>query len=72
MKVHMLWHVHELPGGEEDAKLIGIYSTPSRAKAARKRAAKLAGFKDCLRGFQISPREVDKDSWTEGYVTIPR
>jgi hypothetical protein len=33
-EVFLLWHVHELGGGDEDAKLIGVYRSRGDAEAA--------------------------------------
>ena len=69
MDVFLLWHVHELPDGEEDAKLIGVYSTPELIEQARQRAASLPGFREALDGFQVSRYPLDRDHWAEGYAT---
>jgi homoserine kinase type II len=70
MDVYILWHVHELPGGEEDAKLLGVYSSPGSAEQARRRAASRPGFRDAPGGFHIDRYEVDADEWPEGFVTV--
>jgi hypothetical protein len=69
MLVFLLWHVHELPDGEEDAKLIGVYSTREKAEEARHRVASQPGFREHPDGFQVSDYRLDQDHWTEGYVT---
>ena len=66
----LLWHTHELPGGEEDSKLIGVYSTRESAEAAQNRASQLPGFSSAPQGFTIDSYELDKDHWCEGYVTV--
>ena len=70
MDVYLLWHVHELPGGEEDVKLIGVYATIADAESASGRSMKLSGFRDCPEGFSVSRYALGKDHWTEGYVTV--
>jgi hypothetical protein len=70
MNVFLLWHVRELPGGEEDSKFIGVYSTRALAEAAQKRATLLPGFRDAPKGFTIDSHEVDRDEWREGFVTV--
>ncbi len=70
MDVHLLWHVHKLPHGEEDDKLIGVYSSEEKAEQARVRAIAQPGFRDVPDGFIIDRYTVDEDDWTEGYVTI--
>jgi hypothetical protein len=69
MDVFLLWHVHGFPDGEEDAKLLGVYSSRELADQARRRALLLPGFRDVPNGFQVSTYSLDKDCWTEGYVT---
>ena len=69
MDVFLLWHVHEFPDGEEDAKLIGVYSTREKAEQARQRLAVHPGFRELPEGFQVSAYQLDRDHWTEGYVT---
>ena len=69
-EVYVLHHVHELPGGEEDVKLIGVYSSPQAAEDARKRAASLSGFADAPEGFTVDRYRLDEDDWTEGFITV--
>ena len=69
MDVFLLWHVHEFPDDEEDAKLIGVYSSPEAAERAQQRLAAVPGFRDVPNGFCIDRYAVDQDHWTEGYVT---
>ena len=71
MEVFLLWHVHAFDDGEEDEKLIGVYSTREKAEAAIGRLKDQPGFVDVPEGFGIHPYVIDKDtSWTEGYVTV--
>jgi hypothetical protein len=70
MEVFVLWHVHEFPDGEEDGKLIGIYSSPERAEQAKERALARPGFRDAPDGFIIDRETVDEDGWLEGYITV--
>ena len=70
MDVFVLWHIHKLPGGDNDEKLIGVYSSQEMAESARETAIQLPGFKETTDGFQIDRYEVDEDHWTEGYVTV--
>ena len=69
--VYLVHHVHELPGGAEDIKLIGVYSTRGKAQDAIRRVYGELGFRDCLEGFSVDKYEIDKDHWVEGYVTLP-
>jgi hypothetical protein len=72
MEVFLLWHVHEFPQGEEDVKLLGVYSTRELAQEAHLRLASQPGFQEHPQGFQVSAYQVDKDHWTKGYVTEMR
>jgi hypothetical protein len=70
MKVFILWHVSRMPNGEEDIKLIGVYSTEAKAEKARVRSSRLSGFSDAPDGFEVGSYTVDRDSWTEGFVSV--
>ena len=70
MNVCLLWHTHELPGGEEDSKLIGVYSSRESAEVAQARAVQLPGFRDVPAGFVIDTYQLDQDQWREGYATV--
>ncbi len=56
--------------GEEDSKLIGVYSTQQLAEAARERSRQLPGFRDLPDAFAIDSYDVDADHWTEGYAKV--
>ena len=68
-QVFLLWHVHTLPEGD-DEKLIGVYRAESDAISARLRLSSKPGFSQNLDGFLIEAYELNKDHWTEGYVTV--
>ena len=68
-EVFVLFHAHELRNGEDDEKLIGVYSMASLAEAALERAKKLRGFVDYPDGFIIDQYKLDEDHWTEGFIT---
>ena len=70
MKVYLLWHVNHIEPDNDDEKLIGVYSSRANAVRAKKRTVKLPGFRKSPRGFQISPYEIDKDHWKEGFITV--
>lgn len=70
LQVYLLWHTHELPNGEDDDKLIGVYSSLEKAEQAQLRAATRPGFRDALEGFCIDAYDVNQDHWTEGFVTV--
>ena len=70
--VFVLQHVHTVRDGQdedEDIKLIGVYSTDAHAHAAIARLSTLPGFREHLDGFHITPQELNKDEWTEGFVS---
>ena len=69
MKVFVLQHVREIAAGREDTKFLGAYSTEEPANEAIQRAVLVPGFGEAPHGFHIDAYEVDKDYWTEGYVT---
>ena len=66
----ILWHSRTLPDGDEDAKLLGVYSTEERAKARSKEAAQLPGFRDHPEGFEISRYRLDSREWREGFSEV--
>jgi len=69
MRVFVVQHEHEFQGCDE-VKFIGVYSTEEGARAAVERAKRLSGFSDHPDGFTVDPYEVDRDYWTEGFVTV--
>lgn len=69
MDVFILWHVHEMSDGEDDAKLIGVYATAEDAVAARLRVLDQPGFRELPEGFHVDRHTVGEDHWTEGYIT---
>jgi hypothetical protein len=78
--VFVLHHLHVLPHGEEDVKLIGAYSSKAAAIAAVARLKDQPGFRDFPnivgpsdeenQGFNIDEYGIDMDHWPEGYVTV--
>ena len=67
--VFLLWHSHEIGDGETDDKLIGVYSSEAKAEAAKLRARRYEGFREAPEGFSIDKYELNRDQWTEGYVS---
>jgi len=55
---------------DDDAKLLGVYSSGQAAEARILRARRLPGFRDASDGFQVSEYTVDEDGWNEGYTTL--
>jgi len=70
-KVYLLWFV---PVGNQDENegddglLIGVYESESLAKAAIERLRVKPGFTDYPEGFHIHSRELNQDSWTQGFI----
>jgi hypothetical protein len=50
--------------------LIGVYRTEADAKAAIERLRMKPGFADLPHGFQICPDRLNRDGWTEGFVSV--
>jgi hypothetical protein len=68
--VFLLFHTHHLPDGEDDNKLLGVYS--SREIAEKKIEAeyrKLSGFCEPDGEFIIDEYTIDQDNWEEGFLT---
>jgi hypothetical protein len=66
--VFVLQHVHSREDGDEDIKLIGVYSSREKAEGAIMRLSRLSGFSDAPDGFHVDEYRVDQDHWVEGYV----
>ena len=65
--VHLLWYIPQ--GSREDnGLLIGVYESLSAAEAAIERLRRKRGFLEYPQGFQIHPRKLGEDSWTDGFV----
>ena len=67
--VYVLWHIHRMPNGEDDEKIIGVYASNLDARSAQARVSDKPGFIDCPEGFLIVEYKIGKDSWEEGYLT---
>lgn len=73
--VYLVWHTHTMPGDDddepiEDVKLLGAYSSQSKAADRVERATSLPGFRDHPDGFEVVEYVVDEDSWPDGYQTV--
>ena len=62
------WHTAD--GDDDNALLLGVYSTEEKAADRIERSLALPGFVDFPDDFQISRYEVDRDQWTEGFVVV--
>ena len=65
----LLWYVHARDRADDEELLIGVYTTEEEAKAAIERLKHKPGFVSARGGFQIHPYEVNRDHWTEGFIT---
>ena len=68
--VFVVQHVHVFPNGQEDVKFIGVYSTRELAEAAAERLRTQPGFAEAPDRFHINEYDLDRDHWTEGYVSV--
>ncbi len=79
--VFIVQHLNILPGRQGDVKFIGAYRSAEAAHAAIERVKGQPGFCDHPRvidplhddeeaGFYVDEYELDKDHWTEGFVTV--
>jgi len=68
--VYLLWYVREWDEGEDTELFIGVYRSEADAKEAIERLKEKPGFRACPKGFLISPQEVGKDHWEEGYARM--
>jgi hypothetical protein len=68
--VFLVHHVHQLSDDEEDVKLLGVFSSEEKAALAIDSARNLPGFSEAPDGFSVDKYQVDKRTWTEGFVTV--
>lgn len=66
--VFLLRHVRDIEGEVEDQLFIGVYTTEQEARNAIERLKSKPGFVDHPNGFQIHPRELNRDAWAEGFI----
>lgn len=65
--IFVVQHMRSDEGGEEDVKLIGVYSSRENAESVVSRYKKLKGFRAYPDGFSIDEYQLDKDYWKEGF-----
>lgn len=53
----------------EETKFIGVYSRRLQAQRAVKRLSKQPGFKRLKKYFFVDDHILNRDSWSEGFVT---
>jgi len=69
--VFLLFHTNHLPDGEDDDKLLGVYSSKELAEAKIKdKYSHLPGFCESTGEYVIDEYVVDQDCWEEGFVTV--
>src|SRR4051812_13859207 len=68
-EVFLLWHTRVMPDGEEDAKLLGVFSSEAQANGWADDAKSVSGFEDSQAGFHVDVYSVNERQWTGGYVT---
>ena len=66
--VYLLWFVQRKAEGEDTELLIGAYSSEAEARTAIQRLKDKPGFAALQEGFQISPRQLNRDHWTESFI----
>jgi len=69
--VFLLFHTHHLSDGEDDDKILGVYSSKALAeKKIEEKYRKLPGFCETDGEFIIDEYKIDQDGWEEGFTTI--
>ena len=51
-------------------KLLGVYSSASKAEQAKDKLKTQPGFADHPQGFHIDEYRIDQIKWSEGFVTV--
>ncbi len=67
--VFIVQHSYQLDDCEE-TKFIGAYSSKEEAEKAVERLQKQPGFDKLPDCFCIDEYELNKDHWTEGFITV--
>lgn len=68
--IYVLYHMLPLADGEEEDRLIGVYSSKERAMQKQTSLRDQPIFRDAPDGFCIDQCALGKDCWTGGYVTV--
>lgn len=78
--VVIVQHLHTLPQGEDDVKMIGVYATREDALEATRPLATQPGFRELadvfdystenMQGFHIDEYEIGKNHGQEGHDTV--
>jgi hypothetical protein len=64
--VYILWHIRD--GDEENAKLLGVFSSREKAADCQRRALLRSGFADFPDDFTVDEYELNVDQWLDGFV----
>lgn len=67
MKVYLLFHEYEVDG-DEDLKVLGVFSSRAAAEAAVDKYRKLDGFSLYPNEFHIDGYELNVEHWTSGFM----
>lgn len=72
--VFLLWHTHNSTddfGAHEEVKLIGVFSSDTKASEALESLKDKDGFREYpLSCFEIVKKKIDQPSWIDGFSTI--
>ncbi len=68
-KVYALWHSYEKEPGDEDIKLIGVYSSEEQAKEGLEQVRFQPGFRDYPEGFEIDAMLLNRTGWSGGFAS---
>ena len=70
-EIYLLWHTYAADSGDEDHKLIGVYSSEARAQEALEQVRSQPGFRDHPDGFGIYESRLDSTGWQGGFSARP-
>ena len=66
-EVYIVQHSYELESGNDETKIIGVFSSYQYAKEIVDQYITLPGFKERPNNFFIDKYEIDKKHWDEGF-----
>lgn len=69
-EVYILFHMYENNNGDEESKILGVFSEYRQAENAINEYLNLSGFKRYPNGFVIDAYKLNDLHWTEGFITI--
>jgi len=70
-KVFIISFDRQLPSGEDDERLLGVYSTQEKGEAALARFKAQPEFRDFPDNLELGPFTLDQTHWEEGFVDVP-